>query len=207
MPRAVLVIGGDESLACSPLYDQPSDTAHAVAAVLLDINWVVSIVDSNEIAGQEAAAKVKANFYRADIQDWASLSTAFNQTVHNHGWINFVFANAGVTDPRIFYDSHSSTPPPEPDFSLLDINLQGTVNTSYLAQHYFRMIRQALQQDVGDFDPSLVFTSSIAALAAIPEVPIYSAAKSGIVAFAHAIAPRSSRRMGSVFRLSAPVGS
>ncbi|CAH0056263.1 unnamed protein product [Clonostachys solani] len=165
------------------------DTGHAVAAVLSDANWVVSLVDSNEIQGQEAAAKIRASFHRADIRDWASLSTAFDQTVHKHGRLDFVFANAGVTDPRMFYDSHSSTPPPEPDFSLLDINLKGTVNTAYLAQHYFRVTRQALQQGVRDYDPSLIFTSSIAALTAIPEVPIYSAAKSGIVAFAHAIAP------------------
>lgn len=81
-----------------------------MAAVLLDVNWVVSNVDSNEIAGQEAVAKIKASFYRADIQDWASVTTAFNQTVHNHGRLDFVLTNARVTDPRIFCDSHSSAP-------------------------------------------------------------------------------------------------
>ncbi|VUC25057.1 unnamed protein product [Clonostachys rosea] len=177
MPRVALVTGG------------ASGIGHAVAVKLSDASWAVSIIDNNENQCKEAAAKIGASFYRADIRDWASLSTAFDQTVQNHGRLDFVFANAGVTDPRMFYDSHSSTPPAEPDFSLLDINLKGSVNTAYLAQHYFRVTRRAVQEDVGDYDPTLVFMSSIAALAAVPEVPIYSAAKSGIVAFAHAIAP------------------
>lgn len=162
----------------------------AVATMLAKQGWRVSIIDINEEMGQTAATSINATFYKADVRDWASLSSAFDQTMQKHGRLDFVFANAGITDPRTFYDVHPSTePPPEPNFSLLDINLKGVVNSAYLAQHYFRSTKLSIPP--GEvYDPSLVITSSIAALEIIPIVPLYSAAKSGLVAFANAIAPQ-----------------
>ncbi|KAI4869873.1 NAD(P)-binding protein [Hypoxylon rubiginosum] len=163
-----------------------SGIGYAIATMLSAKGWLVSIVDIDKEKGTSAAANIGATFYEADVRDYASLSSAFDDTMKHHSRLDFVFANAGVTDPRNFYQTQSSTPPPEPSLSLLDINLKGAVMCAYLAQHYLRLSRQNSQ--LADSDPSLVFMSSIAGLETYSPIPLYTATKHGLVAFACAIA-------------------
>ncbi|XXH01985.1 hypothetical protein Hte_008349 [Hypoxylon texense] len=163
-----------------------SGIGYAVATMLSAKGWLVSIVDIDKEKGTAAAANIGATFYEADVRDYASLSRAFDDTMKHHSRLDFVFANAGITDPRNFYQAQSSTPPPGPSLALLDINLKGAVVCAYLAQHYFRLCRQ--NGELAGFDPSLVFMSSIAGLETYSPIPLYTAAKHGLVAFARAIA-------------------
>lgn len=147
--------------------------------------WLVNIVDIDQEKGV-VAASIGATFYKADVRDYHSLRNAFDDTMKRHSRLDFVFANAGITDPRNFYEAQTSTLPPEPSLALLDINLKGAVTCTYLAQYYFRLCKQGSQ--LADFDPTLVIMSSIAGLEVYSPIPLYTAAKHGLVAFARAIA-------------------
>ncbi|KAI1377843.1 NAD(P)-binding protein [Hypoxylon crocopeplum] len=165
-----------------------SGIGYAVATMLAAKGWLVNIVDIDREKGAAAAANIPgATFYEADVRDDAAMRHSFEEIMKNHSRLDFVFANAGITDPRNFYnETQGNSLPPEPSLALLDINLKGAVMCAYLAQHYFRLTRQNNQ--LADFDPSLIFTSSIAGLVIIPSVPLYTAAKHGLVAFTGAIA-------------------
>ncbi|KAI1773074.1 NAD(P)-binding protein [Hypoxylon cercidicola] len=163
-----------------------SGIGYAVASMLAAKGWLVSIVDIDQEKGIAVAASIGATFHEADVPDYVSLVNAFDGTMKCHSRLDFVFANAGITDPRNFYQTQSSTPPPEPSLALLDINFKGAATCAYLAHHYFRLSRQNGQPAY--FDPSLVFMSSTAGLETYSPIPLYTAAKHGMVAFAHAIA-------------------
>ncbi|OTA98608.1 hypothetical protein M426DRAFT_28290 [Hypoxylon sp. CI-4A] len=173
-PKVALITGGGSGI------------GYAVASMLRSQGWHVSIIDVDKEKGLAAAENIGAIFYEADVQDYASIRNAFDGTMRSHSRLEFVFANAGITDPRDFYQTQENSPPPEPSLSLLDINLKGAVMCAYLAQHYFRMTRKNNQ--LADYDPSLIFTSSIAGLEVFSPVPLYTAAKHGLVAFSRAIA-------------------
>jgi 15-hydroxyprostaglandin dehydrogenase (NAD) len=88
--------------------------------------------------------------------------------------ISSVFANAGITDVGNFTAVQAQLPPPKPNLIAADVNLIGTVYTCYLAIHYLR-------RNPNGSGGSIITTSSGAGLYAAPPIPIYSAAKHGVV--------------------------
>jgi NAD(P)-dependent dehydrogenase (short-subunit alcohol dehydrogenase family) len=129
-----------------------------VARLLAKQNrWALHLFDLNEKAGAEAATELSATFYKVDISSYESLANAFDAVFQTTKRLDFVFANAGVFEWSSFWEVHGSAgPPPEMPWSVVDVNLKGTMNTCYLAQHYFR-------QD-GRKNGSLVLTASCTAL-------------------------------------------
>lgn len=172
--------------------------------------WRIFIADLNDVDGPVEAARIGATFYKTDLRSYDSVRDAFGQLWASAARLDFVFANAGITDPRSLYDdtliaaatataAAPDEPPAELDLSVIDINLKAQIQCARLARHYFRLTRRALAVAPGggeDYDPCLVFTSSLAALLVIPEVPLYSAAKSGLVSFMRAVAPVYKERDG-----------
>lgn len=138
----------------------------------------------NPTTGAAAASSMpNATFHRADVTDYSSLGAAFEATYKQHGQLDFVFANAGIVEKDSFYASHDTgtAPPPPPNMLSIDIDLKAVVSTAWLAQHYFRL---NTQRKAG----SLVMTSSVGGLYAVPFCPMYSAAKHGVLGFMRSIA-------------------
>ncbi|KAI1762894.1 NAD(P)-binding protein [Hypoxylon sp. FL1150] len=173
-PKVALITGGAAGI------------GYAVARMLATKGWLVSIVDTNQERGPVVAMSIGATYYKADVRDYDSLRNAFDDTVKRHSRLDFVFANAGITDPRNFYQVQTSTLPPAPSLDVFDINLKGAVSCAYLAQHYIRLCGR--NGELADLDPSIVFMSSIAGLEVYSPIPLYTAAKHGLMAFACAIA-------------------
>ncbi|KAI0011565.1 15-hydroxyprostaglandin dehydrogenase [Xylariaceae sp. FL0662B] len=149
-----------------------------VAETLLRKGWRVHIFDLNEPSGSRAI------FHKVDVASWESLSSAFDAVFEAEPRLDFVFANAGIMEKGNFYERHNMTLlPPEPQDLCFDINLKGVVNTSYLAQHYFRA------NSAGGSDCVLIITSSIAGIYPQEITPIYAATKAGILNFMRSIAP------------------
>ncbi|KAB5531366.1 hypothetical protein GE09DRAFT_940706, partial [Coniochaeta sp. 2T2.1] len=153
-----------------------------VAKVLHAKGWLVNILDLNEAAGRAAVqGRTNMRFTRVDITVWDSLSCAFDTMFRANGRLDFVFANAGIVDMHNFFAKADALPPPKLSHKSIDINLSSAINTSYLAQHYFRANTQT------DVDPVLIVTASIASFYVQEYIPLYTASKAGILAFARSI--------------------
>jgi NAD(P)-dependent dehydrogenase (short-subunit alcohol dehydrogenase family) len=137
-------------------------------------NWNLHLFDMNEKSGDEAASRLGATFHKVDVTDYTSLSQAFKEAFLANRRIDFVFANAGIMERSNFYKAHNTgdEPPPPMTTIVLDINTNAVVQTSYLAQHYFRQTPHD-----GTSPRSLVITASCGGLYAVPASPVYGASK------------------------------
>jgi len=163
----------------------------AVAEVLAKEGWTISIVDVNRDDGKSTAERLGGAFYEADVSDYDALASAFDNTFKQHGRLDFVFANAGIPERHTFYDVISETPPPAPALAVLDVNLKGAASSTYLAQHYFRLTK--LKGPPEGFNPSVVMTASLGGILTVPQIPLYGAAKHGVVGLMRAVAPEMNR--------------
>ena len=124
--------------------------------------------------GNEAAKKLGATYHQVNVTDYAALSATFRDIFRLNKRLDFIYANAGVMERDNFYKRHETgdEPPPAPNVLPMDINANAVINTSYLAQHYFR-------QTPGDGTGprSLIITASCGGLYACPASPIYSTSK------------------------------
>jgi NAD(P)-dependent dehydrogenase (short-subunit alcohol dehydrogenase family) len=130
-----------------------------VAKLLSFKGWNLHLYDFNQKAGIAATKQVpNSTFHHVDVTQYRSLASAFDRTYRESGsTIDFVFANAGIVERDNFYAKVDERPPPEPNQASIDINLKGVVNTTYLAQHYFR------SSPHGGKNKALVMTASCGA--------------------------------------------
>lgn len=84
--------------------------------------------------------------------------------------MDFVHANGGIFERSNMYEMKSDTddPPPQPDFTSIEVNLVGTINTVHLARHF--MLRSPQKG-------SIVITGSCSSVWPTYFAPIYTASK------------------------------
>jgi NAD(P)-dependent dehydrogenase (short-subunit alcohol dehydrogenase family) len=129
--------------------------------------WKVHIFDLNEKTGKQAEAEIhNATFTVVDVASYESLASGFDAVFRSEGTVDFVFANAGLYELSDPYATVDRLPPPPPVSTCLDVNLHGVINTSYLAQHYFRASPH------GGRGAVLVSTSSIVGLVRVLLIPL-----------------------------------
>ncbi|TKA75929.1 hypothetical protein B0A55_05871 [Friedmanniomyces simplex] len=182
-PKVAIITGGASGMGFA--------VASALAA---QGDWDLHLLDLNAERGHEAAqSMVCATFHPVNVTRYAELAAAFKAAFLRHRRIDFVFANAGIVDSGAYYavQQTGDEPPPEPSSAVVDIDLTSVINTSYLAQHYFRQTPRSAQGP-----RSLVITASCGGFYACPVQPIYGAAKHGAVGWARNIAGRSWREDG-----------
>jgi len=148
-------------------------------------DWTVNILDVDAERGHEAAKKIGATFYQVDVTSYSSLAEAFKNVFKVNRRLDFVHANAGIVGRGEFYEVHDTGDEPPPPFpsTVVDVNLVSVMNTSYLAQHYFR---QTPRDGLGP--RSLIITASCGGLYAAEKAPTYGAAKFGTVGWTRSIA-------------------
>lgn len=136
----------------------------------------MNVIGTNRERGQEATAFLpNATFYQADVRNYQQLATIFDQIFNSTGRLDFVFANAGRADYTDFFAKSETGIPPEPSSELVDINVNGTLYTSYLAMHYFRRSPESTKGY-----RNLILTSSIGGLYPCMLTPVYSSTKRGL---------------------------
>lgn len=114
-------------------------------------------------------------FFHGSVLDWNDQLSVFETTLQKHGRIDIVLANAGIDEVAedAFVDSLDEKgrllPP---TLIVLDVTLRGAIYTAKLALSFFRK-----QQVLG----SLVLTGSAASYLDTPGIPIYNAAKHGVL--------------------------
>jgi len=147
--------------------------------------WNLHLLDVNAERGQDVVSRLgkHTNFHKVDVTSYASLAGVFDAVFKQEGRLDFVFANAGIVERWNFYAKNEQTPPPEPDQLSIDINLKAVINTTYLAQHYFR-----LSPSNKGGNQNLVMTASTGGIYKAPFCSVYTAAKHGVVGLMRSIA-------------------
>lgn len=146
--------------------------------------WHLHLLDLNAERGEQAVQSVQgATFHKTNVLDYDSLASVFQHVYDTEGRLDFVFANAGIVERFNFYDTHpAGKPPPPPDQTVIDINLKSVINTTWLAQHYFR-------QSTSSTNKNLVMTASVGGLYRCQVSPSYCASKHGVVGLMRSVAP------------------
>lgn len=158
----------------------------ACATKLAQAGALVTISDIRSEAG-EAAAKdltekgLRVQFAQCDVTSYTSQVALFKKAIEfGNGSIDVVVPNAGICAEQNLFDmlpadaSNLDSEPPEPGYSVMDVNLKGVYYSCYLALHYFRM-----RQDTS-FSPSLVLIASLAGYVGFPSSVTYSMSKFGV---------------------------
>jgi 15-hydroxyprostaglandin dehydrogenase (NAD) len=152
---------------------------------LLELGYNVSIVDFNAQAGTEVTKRLgsKTLFTKANVINYEEQASAFAATFAKWGRIDFFYANAGIGD-RIDFTAPakeflSNGAPVKPDTLVVDICLNGCIWSAYPALHYFR----SNPDGVG----KIAMTSSMCGIYVGESIPLYTAAKHGVVGLTRAM--------------------
>ena len=135
---------------------------HGTTAIVADINLEGAQEVSKAIAGNGGSASAA----RLDVREGKAIEKLIDQTVADHGRLDYMFNNAGINiggETRDLLPEHWNR--------VLDINLMGVVHGTRLA--YSLMVKQGFGH--------IVNTASLCGLMPIPfEVP-YATAKHAVV--------------------------
>lgn len=178
----------------------------AVASALVKDGWIVTLVDVNKDTGETAAVSLgdHCQFIGADVTEYDQLRHVFEAVFLKFERIDFVFANAGIAGRADFYNKAECWPPTEPNLLVEEICLRGVIFTSHLAMHFMRRNKIAggviistasgmsFNTSPTPMDNSVTFllfipfafdilTREAASIYASPELPLYAAAKHGVL--------------------------
>ncbi|KAJ3108577.1 hypothetical protein HDU97_000859 [Phlyctochytrium planicorne] len=139
------------------------------------------LADVNEKAGQEIARAINAQygastsvFVRCDVGKWSDLKALFEVPVKKFGRLDICFNNAGISERGIFVLD------PEADWQkVIDIDLNSVVGGTQLAMNIMR--NQEPQGGV------IVNTASMAGFIPGVGMPVYCAAKFGVIGFTRSL--------------------
>ncbi|KAI0532403.1 NAD(P)-binding protein [Xylaria digitata] len=155
--KVAIVTGGASGigLAASRLLERKGATVH-----------VLDVLDPDE-------PEPGLHFHKCDVSSWAELRAAFTAI----GSVDFAFANAAVTEHANYFadtfDEEGQLCEPDDSFQrVLDVNLRGVI---YFVKLAWSMMRKNARHG------SIVITTSATAYAPEQSLPVYAAAKAGLV--------------------------
>lgn len=167
---------------------------YAVASRLADDGWKIVIVDLNENLGASAVESLgsMAIFIAADVTKYWDQAAAFEKAFATHNRIDFVFANAGISGNADFYNETQTWAPEPPATLVEEVCLKGMIFTSYLAMHYMRRNKPKggviISTASGKSRKPLALITltwslvqTAASIYASPDLPLYTAAKHGVL--------------------------
>ncbi|CAH0406626.1 unnamed protein product [Chilo suppressalis] len=135
----------------------------------------IAILDVDEKGGKSLESDLVTNhgkgivkFYKCDVTT-DDLNAAFDNVVHNFGYIDGVINCAGI-----FNDS------PNVYAKAIAVNVTALITSSLIAYELMR-------KDRAGKGGTIINISSMAALARLPFVPIYSASKSAVLHFGNSL--------------------
>ncbi|KAK7440430.1 hypothetical protein VKT23_017068 [Stygiomarasmius scandens] len=174
------------------------------SVIMLDINeegCQKEAAELNEKAGKTVAIAVKADttcfkdqlaayeLGKEALEGWITVMPFSSTHFQNLICTFVVFANAGIAEhpwlPPFDPSTASSRPIIEPDTKTLDVSLNGQLNTAALAFQVFE--RQQPNPRTG-FRGKLVMTASVYGYWSCKSMPMYAAAKAGVVNFVRGLA-------------------
>ncbi len=142
----------------------------------------VALNDVNEALAQTAAAKINASLpnpvvtpYAFDVADVTAVQNAITHFAQQHGRLDIVIANAGITQYGKFLEYTAA------DFDrVMAVNLRGSYFTAQAAA------RQMIELEMGD--GRILLMSSVTGVRAFKSLGTYGVSKAGIIHMARVLA-------------------
>lgn len=166
--------------------------------------WRVIIADLPTSRGQEWEEVLGPNvcFVPANVSVFSQQRKVFETAYEwGGGRIDFLAANAGIADTAILHQEiewDGKDPVSEMDVKALDVDLVAVIQGIWLFNHYAVLTRKRLGEGwVG----RIILTSSPAGLYCPSTLPLYVAAKAGLIALTYSVAAsfaEKDRRGGSI---------
>ncbi|KAF2448099.1 NAD(P)-binding protein, partial [Karstenula rhodostoma CBS 690.94] len=164
-----------------------SGLGYALATRLLSQHHHIFIADVSLAGAKQLAAthntpsSIRVHYAGTDVSSWDSQLSAFKQALAVLGGrIDHVFPIAGIGERKwlpFAEESAAGAAFAKPDLQTLDVDLTGVLYTVALAVQQFR--RQDV--DAAGWRGKLGLVASICGIAPVPALPVYSAAKYGVV--------------------------
>ncbi|KAI7483798.1 hypothetical protein KC351_g4912 [Hortaea werneckii] len=157
-----------------------SGIGRAVTTMLVNRGYKVAVADLNYAHAKDVATALgpQVNAYEVDAASWDSQMKAFQQALEDLGGrIDFVCPIAGIGERRSIPNDPTSTGFVKPDLTCLDVDLYGVTYTVSLAVQQMR--RQ--ERDEEGVRGKIAVTASVCGFYCVPTLPIYTAAKHGVV--------------------------
>ncbi|KAI7227394.1 hypothetical protein KC330_g8421 [Hortaea werneckii] len=160
-----------------------SGIGRAVATMLVNRGFQVAIADLNYAHAKAVATALGAqvNAYEVDAASWDSQTKAFQQALEDLGGrVDVVCPIAGIGERRSIPNDPTSKGFGKPDLACLDVDLYGMTYTVSLAVQQMR--RQ--ERDGEGIRGKIAVAASVCGFYCVPTLPIYTAAKHGVVGLA-----------------------
>ncbi|RJE23289.1 NAD dependent epimerase/dehydratase family [Aspergillus sclerotialis] len=168
-----------------------SGLGEAYVRALVSAGAYVCIDDPNMEKGSMLEKELHGytKFIPCDVANWNDQVRLFREAASfsPSGRISYVVANAGIHGPdEVFLYSGDNKEPTEPNLTIIDVNIRGSLFTTKLATHYF--MRQNLQKASSEQeDTCLVLIGSGAAFLDCPRTPQYCASKWAMRGIMHSL--------------------
>jgi NAD(P)-dependent dehydrogenase (short-subunit alcohol dehydrogenase family) len=146
-----------------------------IARRLAGLGTRVVLADVDTAAGTALAGELRGRFVACDVGRYPDSQRVVTEAVRTYGGVDIVALNAGVTTGFGLGEDFN----PERYRRAMAINLDGVVYGVHAARPAL------LARGGGD----IVATASLAAVAPVPQDPVYSANKAAVVALARALGP------------------
>ncbi|KAK5172149.1 uncharacterized protein LTR77_003787 [Saxophila tyrrhenica] len=158
-----------------------SGIGQAVSEMLASKGIKVCVGDMNLEGAQKTASQLGngAMAVQVNAADWDSQLAAFEKAVDAFGRLDYVFPIAGIGERAAIKNDPKATRFQKPDLAVVDVDLTGVLYTSFLAVQQMR--RQ--EKDKDGFRGKIAVTASVCGFYCVPTVPVYTAAKHGVVGF------------------------
>lgn len=100
----------------------------------------VCVADKNLDGAKKTAEKIGKGAFAVEVSvtDWDSQKKAFENAVKDLGRIDYVFPIAGIGERKAIKNDPSATEFEKPDLTVIDVDLNGVLYTTFLAIQQFR---------------------------------------------------------------------
>ncbi|KAF2714666.1 NAD(P)-binding protein [Pleomassaria siparia CBS 279.74] len=175
-PKTAFITGGSSGI------------GFALSTHLLAKDYHIFIADLETSGAQTLASQhntpttTKIHYAKTDVSSWSSQLSAFQAALKVLGRIDFVAPIAGVGERKWIPNAKEMQEMGEgefrePNLTVVDVDLKGLMYTVGLAIQQFR--RQ--EEDANGSRGKIGCVASICGLYAVPTLPIYTAAKHGVI--------------------------
>jgi NAD(P)-dependent dehydrogenase (short-subunit alcohol dehydrogenase family) len=152
-------------------------------------DWDSTSGDALDSALNTLPAPNPTTFLRTDVTSYTDLLALFEAAWAKHGRVDIAISNAGLQEAGHWFDPALDRESVKtlPTTKCLDVNLLGTLYFARIAAVYLASPSPSSTTATSSSDRALILLSSTAGFKETPGLPVYSAAKHGVLGLLRAL--------------------